>query len=115
MASSVYGKSSRNIWEWLIKSKYRISKDIRVRKAGRQTDPPTGGVKKTLQLLPITVTEKKEVIKVMADTYDIKMLCGLMDMPRSSYYYVPDKRDNMEIRDSIEHACLNISGMGIEE
>ena len=49
---------------------------------------------------------------MLADTYDVKMLCRLMDMPRSSYYYVPDRRDDMEIRDSIEHACLKYTRYG---
>jgi len=49
---------------------------------------------------------------VLADTYDVKMLCGLMDMPRSSYYYVSDRRDDMEIRNSIEHACLKHTRYG---
>ena len=112
MASSVYGKSPWNIRQWLIKSKCRITKDIRTGKTGRQIDPRTGGFKKTLQLLPVTVTGKKEAIKVLADTYDVKMLCGLMDIPRSSYYYAPDRRGDMEIRDSIEHACLKYSRYG---
>ena len=43
---------------------------------------------------------------MLADTYGVKMLCRLMGMPRSSYYYVSDKRDDTEIRDSIEDACL---------
>jgi putative transposase len=55
---------------------------------------------------------KKEAIKVLADTYDIKMLCGLMDIPRSSYYYISDRRNDMEIRDSIEHACLKYTRYG---
>jgi putative transposase len=49
---------------------------------------------------------------VLADTYDVKMLCRLMDIPRSIYYYVPDRRDDMEIRDSIEHACLKYTRYG---
>jgi len=49
---------------------------------------------------------------VLADTYDVKMLCRLMDIPRSCYYYVPNRRDDMEIRDSIEHACLKYTRYG---
>ena len=49
---------------------------------------------------------------MLANTYDVKMLCGLMDMPRSSYYYVSDRCDDMEIRDSIERACLKYTRYG---
>jgi len=35
-----------------------------------------------------------------------------MDMPRSSYYYASDRHDDMEIRDSIEHACLKYPRYG---
>jgi len=49
---------------------------------------------------------------VLADTYEVKMLCGLMDMPRSSYYYASNRRDDIEIRNSIEHACLRHTRYG---
>lgn len=49
---------------------------------------------------------------MLADTYDVKVLCRLMDMPRSSYYYASDRHDDMEIRDSIEHACLKYPRYG---
>ena len=48
----------------------------------------------------------------LSGTYDINMICKLMDMPRSNYYYVPDSRDDMEIRASIERACLKYSRYG---
>ncbi|MDQ1326802.1 MAG: family transposase [Candidatus Poribacteria bacterium] len=112
MASPVYGKSTYDIRKWLIKSKCRISKGVRARKACRQTDPPTGGVKKTLQLLSIPVARKRELVRELSDTYDAKMLCNLIGIPKSSYYYVPDSRDDMEIRASIERACLKYPRYG---
>ena len=33
------------------------------------------------------------------------MLCDLMGLPRSSYYYVPQIRDDQELRDAIERTC----------
>jgi hypothetical protein len=112
MASPVYGKSTRNIREWLIKSKCRISKGVRARKACRQIDPPTGCVKKTLQLLSISVARKRELVRELSDTYDAKMLCNLIGIPKSSYYYVPGSHDDLKLRDSIECACLKYPRYG---
>ena len=112
MASPVYGKSTRDIRKWLIKSKCRISKGVRARKACRQTDPPTGGVKKTLQLLSIPVARKRELVRELSDTYDAKMLCNLIGIPKSSYYYVPGSHDDLKFRDSIERACLKYPRYG---
>jgi putative transposase len=35
-----------------------------------------------------------------------------MDVPKSSYYYISDRCNDMEIRDSIEHACLKYTRYG---
>lgn len=40
------------------------------------------------------------------------MLCDLMGLPRSSYYYVPHPRDDRELRDAIERTCLRYTRYG---
>ena len=40
------------------------------------------------------------------------MLCDLMGLPRSSYYYVPQSRDDGELRDAIERTCLRYTRYG---
>jgi len=58
------------------------------------------------------MTKKRELVKELSNTYDIKILCRLMDMPGSSYYYVSDSYNDVEIRDSIERACLKYPRYG---
>ena len=40
------------------------------------------------------------------------MLCNLLDLERSSYYYVPHPRDDRELRDAIERTCLRYQRYG---
>ena len=40
------------------------------------------------------------------------MLCDLLDLERSSYYYVPQIRDDQELRSAIERTCLRYPRYG---
>ena len=40
------------------------------------------------------------------------MLCDLLDLTRSSYYYVPQIRDDQKLRDAIEQTCLRYPRYG---
>ena len=40
------------------------------------------------------------------------MLCNLLDLERSSYYYVPHPRNDQEPRNAIEHICLRYPRYG---
>jgi hypothetical protein len=51
----------------------------------------------------------------LSDQYDVKLLCEILDMPRSSYYYVPVVRNGRELRCSIEQTCLGHTRYGQKE
>ena len=42
----------------------------------------------------------------LSKKYDVKLLCQLLDLPRSSYYYVPQGSDDNTLRQAIEEICL---------
>lgn len=41
-----------------------------------------------------------------------RLLCRLLDMPRSSYYYAPKPADDLELRDAIERIALEFPQYG---
>ena len=43
---------------------------------------------------------RREIVQKLSDRYDVNLLCGLLDIPKSSYYYVPVVRDDGELRDA---------------
>jgi len=45
-------------------------------------------------------------VQKLSDKYDVKLLCELQNLPKSSYYYVPVVRDDSKLRNAIEQACL---------
>jgi transposase InsO family protein len=51
--------------------------------------------------------ERREIVQKLSDRYDINLLCGLLDIPKSSYYYVPVVRDDGDLRYAIEQTCLH--------
>lgn len=48
----------------------------------------------------------------LSDKYDVNLLCGLLDLPKSSYYYVPVVRDDGKLRCAIEQTCLRHTRYG---
>lgn len=50
--------------------------------------------------------ERREIVHKLSDRYDVNLLCELLDLPKSSYYYVPVVRDDGELRYAIEQTCL---------
>ena len=42
----------------------------------------------------------------LSDKYDVRLLCELQDLPRSSYYYAPVVHDDSKLRNAIEQTCL---------
>ena len=58
------------------------------------------------------MNERREIVQKLSDRYDVKLLCGLLDMPKSSYYYVPVVRDDGDLRYAIEQTCLRYTRYG---
>ncbi len=56
--------------------------------------------------------ERREIVQKLSDRYDVNLLCGLLDLPKSSYYYVPVVRDDGELRCAIEQTCLRYTRYG---
>jgi transposase InsO family protein len=56
--------------------------------------------------------ERREIVHKLSDKYDVNLLCGLLDMPKSSYYYVPVIRDDGGLRYAIEQTCLRYTRYG---
>lgn len=56
--------------------------------------------------------ERREIVQKLSDRYDVNLLCGLLDIPKSSYYYVPVVRDDGELRYAIEQTCLRCTRYG---
>ena len=59
--------------------------------------------KKSIQVLELEVTQKREVAKAMTTAgYPITMVCDLLELPRSTYYYQPVQVDETELQTAIE-------------
>ena len=58
------------------------------------------------------MNERREVVHKLSSKYDVNLLCGLLDLSRSSYYYLPAVRDDGELRYAIEQTCLRYTRYG---
>lgn len=56
--------------------------------------------------------ERREIVQKLSDRYDVNLLCELLDIPKSSYYYVPVVGDDGELRHAIEQTCLRYTRYG---
>ena len=55
---------------------------------------------------------KREVVRELADRYPVQLLCGLVEMAPSSYYYVPCGRDDLALLARIEEVLLRFPTYG---
>ena len=58
------------------------------------------------------MNERREIVQKLSDRYDVNLLCGLLDIPKNSYYYVPVVRDDGKLRCAIEQTCLRHTRYG---
>lgn len=58
------------------------------------------------------MNERREIVQKLSDRYDVNLLCELLDIPKSSYYYVPVVRDDGDLRYAIEQTCLGYTRYG---
>jgi putative transposase len=56
--------------------------------------------------------EKRELVRDLANEYPVQLLCELVDMAPSSYYYVPNGRDDLSLLVQIEEVLLRFPRYG---
>ena len=69
-------------------------------------------LKKSLELLRLTVKQKRDVIEQASAEYDVGLLCELLDLQRSSFYYTSKAVDDSHLRKAIEEICLKQTRYG---
>ena len=62
--------------------------------------------KKPLKLLRLSVREKRFLVQQAKDEYDVRLLCGLLELSHSSFYYTVIEVDDSWLRKTIETICL---------
>lgn len=55
---------------------------------------------------------KRELIRDLSDTYAVRLLCDVLDVAPSSYYYVPQGRDDLTLLSWIEDVLLEFPTYG---
>lgn len=55
---------------------------------------------------------KRELIQALSDTYPVRLLCDVLDVAPSSYYYVPQGRDDLALLTLIEEVLLKFPTYG---
>ena len=70
-------------------------------------DPGVRSLKKTLRLLRLSVAQKKELVRQVENEFDIGLLCNVIGLARSSFYYTCEVSDDQGLRKAIEGVCLH--------
>ena len=55
---------------------------------------------------------KRELVRDLADQYPVQLLCELVEMGTSSYYYEPRSRDDLALLTEIEEVLLRFPRYG---
>src|SRR5215472_12227328 len=61
-----------------------------------------GGGKKSLQSLAGSSLQRREVMKQLAESYPVQVMCRVWEMPRSTYYYRSQAREEHELRTTLQ-------------
>ena len=106
MATTLHRKCGGNLWtQTSAKWDFR-SKDCRTGTARRSVDTGARSLKKTLKLLRLTVEKKRELVEQANSQFDTLLLCGLLGLARSSFYYTQTAEGDSWLRSQIERVCL---------
>jgi len=70
-------------------------------------DNGVGGGKKSRQHLEISVEQKRETAMILTEEYPISLVCEVLELPRSSYYYTKLEKQETEIKKDIERLAGN--------
>jgi putative transposase len=68
--------------------------------------------KKSLTACALSEQQKRELIAMLAQDYPINMLCTVLDLPRSSYYYCAAGRAEAELKAALERAAARFPTYG---
>src|ERR1700758_1480972 len=79
--------------------------DRRSRTTHRSTDRGVGRRKKTLRDAPLTLEAKRQLIEQLRSGHDVNLLCELLMMNRSSFYYDAVE----EVDDGVRAAIVSIA------
>ena len=69
-------------------------------------------MRQTLQLLDLSVARKREVMNMASHEFSVPLLCDVIGLARSSFYYKPQGSDDGELRSDIEDICLRNTRYG---
>ena len=68
--------------------------------------------KKSLQSAPPSLTQRRAVINELREKFPVRLLCRVLTVPPSSFYYQPRMGDDLELREQIEHIALEYPRYG---
>jgi hypothetical protein len=61
---------------------------------------------KKLIALERSIEEKRKVIKMLKSDYPISLLCNMLAVSRSSFYYRPAEADESELREAVNQLAV---------
>src|SRR4030095_17179190 len=71
-----------------------------------------GSPKKSPAALDPSLEEKREVIEILKNDYPISLLCDLLTVSRSSFYYQPAEADESELREAVNQLAAQLPTYG---
>ncbi len=63
-------------------------------------------------LLDLSVARKREVMSMASHKFSVPLLCDVIGLARSSFYYKSQASDDSELRRDIEGVCLRYTRYG---
>ena len=64
------------------------------------------------QLLDLSVARKRELMSMADHEFSVSVLCDVIGLARSSFYYKSQASDDSELRSDIESICLRYTRYG---
>ena len=61
-----------------------------------------GCLKKSFRAAGIASNERREIVRSLAAAYPVQMLCEVVDLPPSTYYYQSQKDKELDLRAALE-------------